>query len=66
MKSKKYAVADQKRCVSCGECEIVCPKQAISVKDGCYAWADKDKCVGCGLCVRNCPVGCIELAVRES
>jgi NAD-dependent dihydropyrimidine dehydrogenase PreA subunit len=65
MKSKKYAVVDQKRCVACGECTRACRKGSISVIDGCYAFADKDTCVGCGLCSRNCPAGCIVLAERE-
>lgn len=65
MKSKKYADVDAKLCVACGECTIVCPKDAVSVVNGCYAFVDNDKCVGCGLCSKNCPVGCISLIMRE-
>lgn len=61
MKTKRYAVVDQGRCVSCGECMRTCPKGAIAVIDGCYAFADRDVCVGCGLCSKNCPAGCIDI-----
>lgn len=65
MKSKKYAVVDQFRCVACGECIQACRKGVIAVIDGCYAFADKDTCVGCGLCSKNCPAGCIDIVTRE-
>ena len=65
MKSKKYAVVDEKQCVACGECTVSCRKGAVSIKDGCLAVVDKDSCVGCGLCSKSCPAGCITLAERE-
>ena len=37
VKSKKYAVVDEKRCVACGECTFFCRKNAVSVKNGCFA-----------------------------
>lgn len=64
MKSKKYAVVDEKRCVACGECTFSCRKNAVSIKAGCFAFVDKDDCVGCGLCSKSCPVGCITLMER--
>lgn len=54
--SKYIAVVD-KRCVACGACEDVCPKDAIKVEDGIIAVVNEDKCIGCGVCVRNCPAG---------
>lgn len=65
MKSKKYAVVDEKRCVACGECTFFCRKNAVSVKNGCFALVDRDSCVGCGLCSKSCPTGCITLIERE-
>lgn len=65
MKSKKYAVTDQPRCVACGECASVCRIGAIKIIDGCYAYANPETCVGCGLCSKSCPVGCISLKSRE-
>lgn len=65
VKSKKYAVVDEKQCVACGECTFSCRKGAVSIKDGCFAVVDKDSCVGCGLCHKSCPAGCITLVERE-
>lgn len=65
MKSKKYAVVDEKRCVACGECAFSCRKSAISIHAGCFAAVDTDNCVGCGLCSKSCPVGCITLVERK-
>lgn len=65
VKSKKYAVVDEKRCVACGECTFFCRKNAVSVKNGCFALVDRDSCVGCGLCSKSCPTGCITLIERE-
>ena len=65
VKSKKYAVVDEKRCVACGECTFFCRKNAVSVKNGCFALVDRDSCVGRGLCSKSCPTGCITLIERE-
>ena len=42
-------------CQNCLEhpCMNICPKQAITVRDG-AAWVDEEKCVKCGLCVNVC------------
>ncbi|HHV30560.1 4Fe-4S binding protein [Acetivibrio mesophilus] len=61
MLAKKYAVVDQSRCVACGECTHVCPKEAISVPHGCFAAVNIEKCIGCGKCARACPAGCIKV-----
>ena len=65
MKSKRYAFVDKERCVSCGACVKVCPKNALSVWRGCYAKADSELCVGCGKCGKICPAGCIEVKERQ-
>lgn len=65
MKSKRYAVVDEKCCVACGECAFSCRKNAVSIIDGCRAYVDKENCVGCGLCSKSCPAGCIMLVERE-
>ena len=59
MESKKYMSVDATRCVACGECEKVCPRNAIQVVQGCFAQVNKEICVGCGICEKNCPVGCV-------
>ena len=42
------------KCVGCGACIDICPKNAIEIKEGYGPVTDKDKCVMCGKCVENC------------
>lgn len=65
MASMQYATVERSRCVSCGACENICPKGAISVFKGCFALVDTEACVGCGLCVKTCPATCISLEQRK-
>lgn len=59
MASKYYAQVDEGRCVACGACTKVCPKNAISIDKGCYAAVNREACIGCGLCEKTCPASCI-------
>ncbi len=51
-----------KNCLS-HSCIEVCPKDAISLKDG-HAFIDQDKCVRCGKCHASCPYDAIGKRVR--
>ena len=62
---KKVAYVDREKCVACGACVKVCPKEAISVYRGCYAAVDEEKCVGCGKCGKTCPGGFISGRGKE-
>jgi len=42
------------RCKGCGECEIVCPPEAITIEND-KAVVDRSKCIGCASCVAACP-----------
>jgi uncharacterized Fe-S center protein len=42
------------RCTGCGECEIVCPAEAIRMENE-KAVLDRTKCIGCASCVAACP-----------
>lgn len=64
MLSKKVAAADRSRCVACGACLKVCPREAIQVVKGCYAMVRQEVCVGCGICEKTCPAGCMEVRMR--
>ena len=64
MASKRFALVNQARCVACGACEGVCPREAISVFRGMYATVLEACCIGCGKCAKVCPAGCIELKER--
>lgn len=52
---------NQDLCIGCGNCSIVCPMQAINIKEN-KAEVDKDLCVECSICYRNadCPVNAIK------
>lgn len=46
-------------CVGCGQCEYLCEKGAITMKDGELGFPvpfiDEDKCTDCGKCIKSCP-----------
>jgi uncharacterized protein (DUF362 family) len=51
------------KCISCGLCEEICPKNAIeNVPDG--AQIDYTKCIRCYCCHEICPENAIELEIR--
>lgn len=64
MASKKHASVEKKNCIACGTCMIVCPTDAIEIKQGYYAQVDFGICVGCAKCAKECPTGCISLVDR--
>lgn len=66
MASRKIAQVDRSRCVACGACTKVCPREAISVWRGCYAVVDPEVCIGCGKCGKTCPAGCIQPKERAA
>ena len=53
-------IVEKKLCTGCTACMNICPKGAISFKEGKdgfkYPVIDQDKCIDCGLCKKACPV----------
>ena len=47
MLSKRIAVVDKTRCVACGACQNVCPRNAAVVHRGCYVNIHETLCIGC-------------------
>ncbi|MDD4870810.1 MAG: mercury methylation ferredoxin HgcB [Kiritimatiellae bacterium] len=47
---------DDKKCIGCGMCEIVCPHAVFSIEGGKALISDRDACMECGACSKNCPV----------
>jgi ferredoxin len=50
---------DQKACVGCGMCEVVCPHGIFSVQHKKARINDRDECMECGACAKNCPADAI-------
>ncbi len=48
-------------CLGYGNCERVCPFDAIKMGDDGLPLIADDKCTGCGLCVKECPRDVLEL-----
>ncbi len=56
-----YSVKHNKeRCNLCGECEKICPFNAVTIADGEIKYSKKE-CMGCELCVEHCPEEAITL-----
>jgi NADPH-dependent glutamate synthase beta subunit-like oxidoreductase/Pyruvate/2-oxoacid:ferredoxin oxidoreductase delta subunit len=74
---EKRAVAEAKRCMSCGlcfecdNCVVYCPQTAVYrvKKDkstmGRYVDTDYTKCIGCHICADVCPTGYIQMGMGE-
>ena len=49
---------DRAKCMYCGACVSVCPKEAMFL-DETEVLIEKDLCIKCGFCIRECPMGAI-------
>ncbi len=47
-------VYSEEDCIRCGQCETLCPFNAIKIKDDSWIYNQR-RCFGCGVCVENCP-----------
>ena len=79
--SYEVPIWDLKKCIECGQCNIVCPhgvirplilkedvgKECISNKEYNYYLAISEKdCTGCGLCIKNCPTNALSFGNGNS
>lgn len=51
-------------CKACGQCEEVCPDNAVHLIAEDYV-IDYDYCKGCGLCAYECPAEAIQMVKEE-
>ena len=75
--SDEQAIAEAKRCMSCGmcfecdNCVVFCPQDAVYrvKKDeatmGRYVATDYTRCIGCHICADVCPTGYIDMGMGE-
>jgi NADPH-dependent glutamate synthase beta subunit-like oxidoreductase len=75
--SEQQAVAEAKRCMSCGQCfecdncVVYCPQLAVKkvpkkeATTGRYVYTDYDRCIGCHICSDVCPTGYIQMGLGE-
>ena len=75
--TEEEAVAEAKRCMSCGmcfecdNCVIFCPQDAVfrvnkdQKTTGRYVDTDYAKCIGCHICADVCPTGYIKMGLGE-
>ncbi len=55
---------DSARCVGCGRCLEVCPREVLALdRDRRVTLRSKDNCIECGACARNCPAQAISVTV---
>lgn len=57
--NKAYPKVNPELCMGCGECESICPADAITFVDN-VAFINEDKCKKCRLCVTICPLEAIK------
>jgi len=74
---EKQAIAEAKRCMSCGQCfecdncVVYCPQTAVyrvkktEATTGRYVATDYSKCIGCHICADVCPTGYIQMGLGE-
>lgn len=50
---------DQRKCVACGRCALVCPKKCHSFDEN-HTFT-RNICIGCGACAERCPTKALEI-----
>lgn len=49
------------KCIRCGTCVEVCPKNAITLKASTLV-VNREQCDGCGRCAEECPTGALKMS----
>jgi Na+-translocating ferredoxin:NAD+ oxidoreductase subunit B len=53
-------------CLGFGDCEKVCPFNAIKISDNLLPIINPNKCTSCGICVTTCPRNILELVPKKN
>ena len=62
--AKPKAKINEKKCLACGGCIAICPKEAISMAGG-RAIVTAKKCISCDICIKICPIAAIKGEVQH-
>jgi NAD-dependent dihydropyrimidine dehydrogenase PreA subunit len=52
---------DQDKCVGCGMCLLVCPRDVFSLAHAKIEVKGRDACIERGACVQHCPAGALSV-----
>jgi uncharacterized Fe-S center protein len=55
-----YPLNVEGRCIGCGKCMLVCPREAIGLENG-KGTIDRNRCIGCLECMTVCPEHAIDI-----
>jgi NAD-dependent dihydropyrimidine dehydrogenase PreA subunit len=58
---QKLPVVDERRCVTSGDCVLVCPTACLELREGLPVLARPHACISCDLCSAVCPTEAIQL-----
>jgi NAD-dependent dihydropyrimidine dehydrogenase PreA subunit len=53
---------DKEKCVGCGRCVEVCPRDVFVMRERKAEVLDRDCCIECGACERNCEFGALSVS----
>ena len=54
---------DKEKCIGCGMCTEVCPRDVFDWEEEKAVLTNRDNCIECGACSKNCPVDAIEVKI---
>lgn len=54
-------VLHSEKCIGCGLCTHVCPRNVMEMQNQTAVVVDLDACMECGACVNNCPSEALEV-----
>ena len=61
MATWELPVVDERKCVGCGDCVLLCPVDCLAMS-GPLPWLPRPgRCVSCTLCVVICPVNALAI-----
>ena len=57
----KFPKVDKEKCIGCGACISICPKEVFELKDDKAVVVKPEDCIECNSCVTSCSVETIKM-----